>query len=221
MEGRFIRLEPLDPARHAADQFAAHRAGDPKGLLWAHLPYGPFDTLEDYTEHLARQAASEDPLFFALVSKDDGKAGGVMSLMRISPEHGVAEVGHICLAPGMRRTPGGTEAIRLFGGLLFDELGYRRFEWKCDNANQASRRAASRFGFAFEGVFRQHMVVKDRNRDTAWFAMTDADWPRLRSAMDAWLSPDNFDARGHQRQSLEALQAAAHGDRERPTGVVL
>ena len=211
LEGRTIRLEPLDPERHAADQWAAHRAGDPDGALWEYLPYGPFGSFEDYRDHLAMQAASADPLFYCVVRQADGRALGVMSLMRITPEHGVIEVGHICLAPGLRRTPGSTEAIRLFGGYVFETLGYRRFEWKCDNANMPSRQAAARYGFQPEGVFRQHMVAKGRNRDTAWFAMVDSDWPAVRAALDGWLAPENFDADGQQRRSLQSFRMAPAG----------
>ena len=145
-------------------------------------------------------------MFFALVDRESGLPGGVASLMRVVPEHGVIEVGHICLAPRMQRTRAASEMVFLFAERMF-AAGYRRFEWKCDAANLRSRRAAERFGFSFEGVFRSHMVVKGRNRDTAWFAMTDGDWPCLRAAWEAWLDPANFDAAGRQRRRLGALTA--------------
>ena len=151
-------------------------------------------------------AGKADPLFFALVDRDTGRPGGVASLMRITPEAGSIEVGHICLAPAMQRTRAASEMIFLFADWLFRE-GYRRFEWKCDALNLPSRRAAQRFGFSFEGVFRQHLIVKGRNRDTAWFAMTDGDWRCLRPAWAAWLDPANFDAAGGQRRALGALTA--------------
>ncbi|XWN33685.1 MAG: GNAT family protein [Devosia sp.] len=209
LAGRLCTLEPLDPARHTASQYVHHTTLDPDGLLWRHLPYGPFDTVEAYRAHMERQGASEDPMFFAVVDNDRGEAVGVASLMRINPEHGTVEVGHICFTPLLQRTPAATEMIRLFGGLVFDGLGYRRFEWKCNNANDASKRAAERFGFQPEGVFRQHMVVKDANRDTAWFAMLDEDWPQIRTAMDAWLDPHNFDDEGRQVRPLSAFRADA------------
>jgi RimJ/RimL family protein N-acetyltransferase len=206
LEGRTVCLEPLDPERHAADQWEAHRTGDPDGALWTYLPYGPFRTFEDYRDHLARQAESRDPMFFAVVEQSSGRSVGVLSLMRIDAANGVAEVGHICHSPAIRRTPGTTEAVRLLGGLLFDDLGYRRFEWKCDDANAPSKAAAERLGFRPEGLFRKHSVVKGRNRDTAWFAIVDDEWPAIRAAMDAWLDPENL--KGGQRRSLTEMRAA-------------
>jgi RimJ/RimL family protein N-acetyltransferase len=155
-----------------------------------------------------RAVATEDPRFYAVIDRSTNKAGGRQALMRITPEHGVIEIGSILWGPDIARTRIATEALFLFAQHAFDELGYRRFEWKCDAANAPSRRAAERFGFRFEGIFRQHMVVKGRNRDTAWFAMTDGDWARIGAGMRRWLGRDNFDADGKQRQSLSDMLAA-------------
>jgi RimJ/RimL family protein N-acetyltransferase len=191
-----VRLEPLSPA-HAEDLFAA-AAGDPH--LWDYLPYGPFADPASLRAHLAAQASSDDPLFFAVVV--DGRAAGVVSYLRIEPEHGCIEIGHIWFGASLQRTPAATEAIYLLARHAFDDLGNRRLEWKCDAANARSRRAAERFGFTFEGVFRQHMIVKGRNRDTAWFSIVDGEWPAVRARFETWLDPKNFDAEGRQRASL-------------------
>jgi RimJ/RimL family protein N-acetyltransferase len=197
LRGDRVRLEPLGTA-HAEDLYAAAH-GDPH--LWDYLPYGPFEDVEAMRAHLAAQAASEDPLFFAIVDAE-GRARGVASYLRIEPAHGCIEIGHIWFGAALQRTPAATEAIYLLSRHAFDDLGNRRLEWKCDAANARSRRAAERFGFTFEGVFRQHMIVKGRNRDTAWFALLDGDWPAARAAFEAWLAPSNFDADGHQRTPL-------------------
>ncbi|MEM8631246.1 MAG: GNAT family protein [Pseudomonadota bacterium] len=199
ISGRYVSLEPLTPARHAAGLFTAF---DGHGALWRFLPYGPFATAAEHRTWLEAAAASDDPLFFAIC--DGGRAVGLLSFLRIAPEAGSIEVGHICLSPALQRTRGATEAIVLTVTWAF-EAGYRRFEWKCDAANRASRSAAERFGFSFEGVFRQAAVVKGRNRDTAWFAAIDAEWPRLRAAYDTWLDPANFDGGGTQERSLSTL----------------
>lgn len=175
---------------------------------WDYLPYGPFDSQAAFIEWLEQRAPLADPFTYAIVDKAAGVARGLTSLMRIVPEHGVIEVGHIWLSPLLQRTPQATEALYLQARYVFDELGYRRFEWKCDNANMPSRRAANRFGFVFEGVFRQHMVVKGRNRDTAWYSIVDGEWPSRRAAFEAWLAPENFDADGRQKRSLEEVRAA-------------
>jgi RimJ/RimL family protein N-acetyltransferase/ketosteroid isomerase-like protein len=200
-----VRLEPVDPDRHAAALLAA-AAGDER--LWDYLPYGPFAGVEPLREHLARQAASEDPLFFAVVDAATGEAAGVVSYLRIEPAHGCIEIGHIWFGAPLQRTPAATETIYLLARHAFDDLGNRRLEWKCDAANARSRRAAERFGFTFEGVFRQHQIVKGRNRDTAWYAMLDGDWPAVRAAFEAWLAPSNFDARGVQLSRLDQLRAS-------------
>ncbi len=202
LEGRAARLEPLGPG-HVADLFAANRLDD---AIWAYLPYGPFADAAEYGAWVAENAGRADPLFFAVIDRSTGKAGGVMSLLRIAPEAGTIEVGHICLSRGLQRTRAATEAIHLLAHWAFG-AGYRRFEWKCDALNRPSRRAAERFGFSYEGVFRQATVVKGRNRDTAWFAMIDRDWPCLEAAYRAWLDDGNFDAAGRQARSLRELTA--------------
>ncbi len=212
IQGETVRLEPIDPARHASDLFTTS-AGAPS--LWDHLAYGPFESQAVFTGWLEERAASNDPLFYAVVDRASGKAQGMASLMRIKPEHGVIEVGHIWFAPILQRTRQATEAIYLLARYALDDLGYRRLEWKCDSLNGPSRRAAERFGFVFEGIFRQHMVVKGRNRDTAWFSITDGEWPARRAAFEAWLSPGNFDAGGRQRRSLAEIRGE-HGD---PSGI--
>jgi RimJ/RimL family protein N-acetyltransferase len=202
LEGRYARVEPLMPG-HAA---ALHRANCADEAIWDYLPYGPFPDEAAYRVWLERAVGRPDPLFFAITDRARGTPGGVASLMRIAPEAGSIEVGHICLSPSLQRTRAASEAIYLFAEWVFRE-GYRRFEWKCDALNRASRRAAERFGFSFEGVFRQHMIVKGRNRDTAWFAMTDGDWAGLQAAWQAWLDPGNFDGEGRQRRALGELTA--------------
>jgi RimJ/RimL family protein N-acetyltransferase len=202
LEGRYVRLEPLAPP-HAPALYAANRADD---AIWDYLPYGPFADLAAYLRWVEQASGKPDPLFFALVDRATGTPGGVASLMRIVPDHGSIEVGHICLSPSLQRTRAASEMVFLFADWVFRE-GYRRFEWKCNALNRPSRRAAERFGFSFEGVFRNHMIVKGRNRDTAWFAMTDGDWACLKPAWLSWLDPANFDADGMQRRSLGGLTA--------------
>ena len=202
-----MRLEILDPDRHAESLFvSAHAAGAER--LWQHLAYGPFSSRAEFTGWLGQQAASADPLFFAVVDWKSMQALGMASFMRMVPEHGVIEIGHIWFAPVMQRTRQATEAIFLLASEAFDNLGYRRLEWKCDSLNLPSRRAAERFGFTYEGVFRQHMVVKGRNRDTAWFSMTDGEWPLRKAAFEAWLAPENFDEAGRLRKSLAELRSS-------------
>lgn len=205
--GRRVRLEPLDPARHGDDLYAAAQGpgADPK--LWDYLPYGPFPERAGFDQYLRGIAKPDDPLFFAIVELASGTAGGVASLMRIVPGHGVIEVGGIWFGSGLQRSPAATEAIYLLARHSFDVLGYRRFEWKCNVDNARSRRAAERFGFTYEGIFRQHMVVKGRNRDSAWYAMLDGEWPSRRAAFERWLDPANFDASGAQRTPLRAAGA--------------
>ena len=210
LDGRWLRLDPLTPA-HAPALFAANRADD---RVWDYLPYGPFADEAAYRAWVGSVAGKADPLFFALTDRSVGSPGGVASLMRISPEAGSIEVGHICLSPSLQRTRAASEMVFLLADWVFRE-GYRRFEWKCDALNRPSRRAAQRFGFSFEGVFRQHLVVKGRNRDTAWFAMTDGDWACLRPAWAAWLDPANFDAAGGQRRALGDLTAPCRAGSDR------
>lgn len=204
LTGRFCRVEPLDPARHAADLYAAY-AEDAEGRIWTYLPYGPFATPAAFEAWMAASCLGDDPLFHAVIDCDSGRALGVASYLRIEPAVGVIEVGHINYAPRLQRTPAATEAMFLMMRRVFAELGYRRYEWKCDALNAASRRAAERLGFAFEGVFRQATVYKGRNRDTAWYAVVDKDWPALARAYTAWLDPANFDAAGRQRRPLATL----------------
>jgi RimJ/RimL family protein N-acetyltransferase len=215
LEGRWARLGPLGP-EHADPLHARFAAED---AIWAHLPYGPFADAAAYRAWVAAAAGRDDPRFFAIWARGDPDPGGVASLMRIDPANGVIEVGHLCLSPALRRSTPASEAIFLLADWVF-ATGYRRFEWKCDARNGASRSAAARFGFAFEGVFRQAAIVKGRNRDTAWFAMVDRDWPALRAAHLRWLDPANFDARGRQRQGLGALtdatRRAAEAEHPRP-----
>ncbi len=205
MVGRFCRVEPLDPARHAADLFAANRA-DAEGRIWTYLPYGPFASLEDYTAWMEQTCRGDDPLFHAIVDKASGKASGVASYLRITPAQGVIEVGHINYSPALQRTPAATEAMYLMMARVFDELGYRRYEWKCNALNEGSRRAALRLGFSFEGIFRQALVTKGRNRDSAWFSILDSEWPAAKAAFQAWLDPANFDDSGKQKRGLKDLR---------------
>ena len=200
MNGRFCRLEPLDAAKHAQSLFDAY-ALDPHGSGWTYLPYGPFEAFEDFRAWLEQQSGTRDPLFFAIVDPASGEAIGVASYLRISPSCGSIEVGHLHFSPKLQRTPAATEAMFLMMRHAF-ELGYRRYEWKCDSLNEASRNAALRLGLSFEGIFRQATVRKGRNRDTAWYAAIDKEWPALRAAFEQWLSPSNFDADGRQRVSL-------------------
>ena len=205
LDGRYCRLEPLDPARHGDALFEASMAPG----VEARFRY-LFDVPQDrgaFESWLARSAASEDPLFFAVVDRASGRAEGRQTLMRITPEHGVIEVGNILWGPRIARTRVATEALYLHARYVFESLGYRRFEWKCHDENEPSKRAALRFGFTYEGLFRQHMVMKGRNRDTAWFAMLDSEWPQLREAYERWLDPENFDAAGRQREPLRARDA--------------
>ena len=206
MAGRYVRVERLDAAKHADGLFEAN-AADADGSNWTYLFDHKPATLEAYREWAKRAAATEDPLFHALIDLRDGKPAGVASFMRIDRNHGVIEVGHINFAPRLQRSREATEAIFLFMKRAFDELGYRRFEWKCDSLNAPSRRAALRFGFAFEGIFRQAIVYKGRNRDTAWYSIIDKEWPAVKRSFEQWLDPSNFDAAGRQRRRLEDFRA--------------
>jgi RimJ/RimL family protein N-acetyltransferase len=205
IEGRFCRVEPLDPARHAAELWDAN-SDDSDGRNWTYLPYGPFPSYDLYRAWLDAAAARDDPLVHAIIDRESGHAAGVASLMRIDPANGVIEVGGINYSPRLQRRPAATEAMYLLMRRVFDELGYRRYEWKCDALNAPSRAAALRLGFRYEGLFRQAWVYKGRNRDTAWFSIIDCEWPALRRAFEAWLEPANFDAAGRQRLSLASLR---------------
>ncbi len=201
IEGRYTRLEPLDAAKHGADLFASAQQPGADDRFRYLFEDAPAD-IAAFTPWLEKAAVSPDPMFFAVIDKKTGRAEGRQALMRIDAAHGVIEIGNILWGPAIARSRVTTEALYLFASHAFDTLGYRRFEWKCNNLNEPSKRAALRFGFSFEGIFRQHMVAKGKNRDTAWFAIIDADWPRLKAAYEAWLSPDNFDAAGHQKTKL-------------------
>ncbi len=199
LTGQHVLVEPLVAARHAGPIFAANAADT--GAMWTYLPYGPFASIDEYTAWMVSVEAGDDPLFYALVDRQSGEPGGIASYLRIDRGNGAIEVGHIAYAPRFRRTPAATEAIYLLIQQAF-ELGYRRCEWKCDALNAPSRAAAERFGFSYEGLFRQAVIYKERNRDTAWYAITDEDWPALAALFQQWLAPANFDAQGQQRTRL-------------------
>ena len=207
IEGRFCRIEPLDPERHAAELYAAN-SEDGDGRIWTYLPQGPFASLDDYYASLAAATRRPNALAHAIITREDGRAAGVASYLAIVPEAGSIEVGSIAYSPRLQRRPAATEAMYLLMRRVFDELGYRRYEWKCDSLNAASRAAAQRLGFRYEGLFRQATVYKHRNRDTAWFSILDSEWPGLRAAFERWLDPANFGADGNQRQSLGSLREA-------------
>jgi RimJ/RimL family protein N-acetyltransferase len=215
LRGRYVTLEPLNPERHAAPLWEAVRGHDE---LWTWLAQGPHAGPEDMMTHLEAWRQSNDAIVLAILPRQErptiagqprdivpeGEAKGWASFMRIEPEHGVIEVGNILYSPELQKTRAATEAMYLMAGHVFDHLGYRRYEWKCNALNEASRRAARRLGFTFEGIFRQHMVVKGRSRDTAWFSMLDREWPARKHAFETWLSPANFDEQGRQRTSLSS-----------------
>ncbi len=201
LEGRHARLERLNADDHAAGLHAANQGHD---WIWDYLGYGPFGTESEYRAWADQMAAERDPFFYALRDLASGRLGGVAAFLRITPAQGTIEVGHICYAPALQGTRAATEAMALMAGWVFD-AGYRRYEWKCDALNLPSRRAAERLGFSYEGTFRQHMIYKGRNRDTAWFAMTEGDWKKLRPCYERWLSPENFGSDGKQHESLSTL----------------
>ena len=202
LEGRYARLEPL-ALTHAADLLEASSDPERFRYLFDVPPAG----LADLRAWIERCAKLEDQLYFAVIDRTTGKAGGRQALMRITPEHGVIEIGNILWGPAIARTRIASEAFFLAARYVFDELGYRRFEWKCNNRNEPSKAAARRFGFTFEGVFRQHMWVKGADRDTAWFSIIDREWPAIRAAFERWLEPENFDSAGRQRSKLKAGSA--------------
>ncbi|MGB0578826.1 MAG: GNAT family N-acetyltransferase [Limisphaerales bacterium] len=204
IDGEYCRLEPVDPDSHAQLLFDA-LAADKEGRNWTYLPYGPFDGFDEFAAWLNSIAAVEDPQFYTIVPANTGKPAGLASYLRIDPTMGCIEVGHIHFAPGIQRSPVSTEAMFLMMRNAF-ELGYRRYEWKCDALNAPSRKAATRLGFVYEGTFRQAFIYKGRSRDTAWFAMIDSEWPILKSAFEAWLAESNFDPEGRQRRSLAACR---------------
>jgi RimJ/RimL family protein N-acetyltransferase len=200
MVGRTCRVEPLDVERHGAELHEANLEGD--GRNWTYFGSGPFTDLADYLAWLTRMTAAPDPFFHAIVDATTNKAVGVAAFLRIDPANGVIEVGHINYSPRLQRTTAATEAMFLMMRRVFDELGYRRYEWKCDDLNAPSKAAAERLGFQYEGLFRQALVYKGRNRDTAWFSMLDREWPSMKTAYEKWLDPSNFDGSGRQRIAL-------------------
>lgn len=205
MIGRYCRLEPVSVQRHERDLFAAYGQA-PDGRDWTYLFSDRPETAADFNAYLGKLEKSEDPLHFTIIDSSTNSAVGTAALMRIEPTHGVIEVGSITFSPLLKKTRAATESMYLMMRRAFDELGYRRYEWKCDSLNAPSRAAAARYGFTFEGIFRQAIVYKGRNRDTAWYSITNAEWPRIRSAFEAWLDPANFSADGRQKRRLSELR---------------
>jgi len=203
LAGQYCSIVPLDESQ-AEDLFTATQL-DPDGRNWTYLFEAPFDRLADFTDWLQVKSQSKDPLFHAIISAETGKALGYASLMRIDPAMGCIEIGNIHLSPGLQRSRAATEAMYLLMKQVF-ELGYRRYEWKCDSLNAASRKAATRLGFTFEGIFRQAVVYKSRNRDSAWFSVLDSEWPALRQGFETWLNPANFDHSGKQLAKLHGAR---------------
>lgn len=206
LKGRFVALAPLDPRAHAAKLYAASHGAE-REELWRYLFDGPYPDRESFDARLEQMAAGRDPLFFTILDRTQTPVG-YASYMRIEPAHRCIEVGSILFTPALQRTPGATEAMYLMARHVFEDLGYRRYEWKCNALNEPSRRAALRLGFTFEGIFRQHMIIKGRNRDTAWYAMLDGEWPVRKANFERWLAPENFDGDGRQRESLSVLNGA-------------
>jgi RimJ/RimL family protein N-acetyltransferase len=210
LTGARCRLEPLDAARHADDLFTAW-GNAPDHRDWTYLSVGPFEDVEDFRRYIEAAAQSTDPRHYAVIDLKTGRAVGSLSLMRQDPANGVIEVGHVTFSPLLKRTPVSTEAQFLLMTYVFDTLGYRRYEWKCDSCNAPSRTTAARLGFTFEGIFRQAIVYKGRSRDTAWYSIVDAEWPPLKRAFAAWLAEGNFDEAGQQRVGLSELRAREAG----------
>jgi RimJ/RimL family protein N-acetyltransferase len=205
LRGNHVLLRPVNAAADAEPLFAASHPPEGDPAIWTYLPDGPYESPEHLRETLGWAETADGYVYFTLVRLPDERPLGLASYLRIEPAFGTIEIGHIWFGPALQRTTAATEAIYLLARHAFDDLGYRRLEWKCDALNAASRRAAQRFGFSFEGVFRNHQVVKGRNRDTAWFAIVDDDWPSIRAGFESWLAPDNFDADGLQKLSLGAV----------------
>ena len=205
--GRYVTLVPLSAEEHTADLWRAVEGHDE---VWDYLADGPYAGEKDLRHAIEQKEAGSAAVFVAIVPKVSGRAEGYASFMRMDPVHGVIEVGNILMSPPLQRTTAATEAMCLMARHIFEDLGYRRYEWKCNAENAPSRRAALRYGFTFEGIFRQHMVIKGRNRDTAWFSMLDSEWPARKAAFEAWLRPENFDEHGRQRRSL-GLIAGSEG----------
>lgn len=199
LTGQYVTLVPLSAERHAADLWSGLQGHDE---VWDYLSDGPYGTEPDLRRAIEAKEIGAAAFFLALVPKSSGRAEGYASYMRMDPANGVIEVGNILMTPSLQKTTAATEAMYLMARHIFEDLGYRRYEWKCNAQNGPSRRAALRYGFTFEGIFRQHMIIKGRNRDTAWFSMLDSEWPTRKAAFEAWLEPANFDAEGWQRKSL-------------------
>lgn len=206
LAGRHVDIVPFDLATHGPALFAASH-GPEKEAIWAYLPNGPYADYDAFAAYYDPASRRDDPLMFAIIDKASGVAVGHATYLRIDPANRTIEVGHILYTPALMRTPAGTEAMYLMAGHVFETLGYRRYEWKCNALNAPSRRAAERYGFRFEGLFRHHMIVKGRNRDTAWFSILSEEWPQIAVAMEAWLAPENFDGEGRQHVSLSVLNA--------------
>jgi len=209
LPGRRITIVPLDTENHAAALYDASHGNEEKESVWTYLSDGPYASLHEFQMSLMLKAQSTDPLFYAVIDNDSGRALGYQTFLRIDTSNRVIEVGNIMYTPLMQRTASATEAQFLFAQYAFDTLGNRRYEWKCNDLNSPSKRAAERLGFMFEGVFRQHMIVKGRNRDTAWFAMLDSEWPSIKRAYESWLSPENFDGENRQKRRLAHFIAEA------------
>ncbi|GLQ87273.1 GNAT family N-acetyltransferase [Dyella flagellata] len=217
LSGHFCRLEPVDVDRHMEGLYGAYSSAA-DGRDWTYMSAGPFADAASFRSHLAKAAASRDPLHYAIIDLATNEPVGMLALMRIDRGNGVIEIGHVAYSPLLRRTSAATEAMFLLLRHVFDDLGYRRCEWKCDHLNAPSRAAALRYGFQYEGIFRQAVVYKGRTRDTAWFAMIDLDWPTIRAGFERWLAPENFDADGVQRLSLANWIAAQRAPTEQRSG---
>ncbi|MGH6762440.1 MAG: GNAT family N-acetyltransferase [Phyllobacterium sp.] len=205
MEGQYVRLEPIDAVWHGDGLYAASTVPDAaERFRW--LPEYPPESHQAFEPWLRRAESGVDPLFFTVIDKKTNVIAGRQALMRIDSANGAIEIGNVYWGPLVSRQPAATEALYLFATYVFDELGYRRFEWKCNNANEPSKRAAERFGFTFEGIFRQHMIVKGENRDTAWYSMLDSEWPVAKKAFETWLAPENFDEKGDQKMRLDTIR---------------
>lgn len=206
LEGRYCRLEPLDPVTHGDDLVAAFKTTDPES--WTYLFHGPFTDDAGIRGWLANSASAPGFIYYTIIDLATARAAGIASYMRMDPANGAIEVGSIHYSDALKQTRASTEAMFLMMRHVFDDLGYRRYEWKCNDRNAPSRRAALRLGFTFEGVFRQHMIVKSRSRDTAWFSMLDREWPARRAAFEGWLGMENFDAEGRQKRRLQDFAIA-------------
>lgn len=207
LEGSYCRVEPLSAPRHANDLYSAYSLAV-DGRDWTYMPVGPFAHKDDYRKYVATVTQAADPLHYAIIDLNDGKAVGSLALMRQDPGNGVVEVGHVAFSPRLKQTPIASEAQFQLMSYVFEGLGYRRYEWKCDALNAPSRSAAERLGFTFEGIFRQALIYKGRSRDTAWYSIIDSEWPHIRKAFRAWLASDNFDSHGRQRRSLSEVRSA-------------